>query len=148
MVANTASLGPGTLCCKACTWTHFSSSYKIQSNGMELKIVCACSWGKFCTKRYKTPQKTQLPFLKSKEQKLSVGNQSRIPSMPPTPCHKAVGEPPELAPGPPLDTPNPHTTVQGRARPLGEQGRHFCSVPAAVSSQHTRLSKALPAFLL
>lgn len=146
MVANTASLGPGTLYCKACTWTHLSSSYKKQSNGMELKIVCACSWGKFCTKRYKTPQKTQLPFLKNKEQKLSVGNQSRIPSMPPTQRHKGVGEPPELRPRPtPGHTQPSHHCARKSSAPRGAR-KALLFTPCC--SQHPRRSKALPAFLL
>ena len=68
-------LGPGTLCCKACTRPHLSSSYKIQRNYMGLEItVCMCSWGKFWTKRYKEKKKktSQLPFLKSLEQKYWV----------------------------------------------------------------------------
>ena len=44
-------LGPGPLCCSAGTWTHLSSSHKIQRNCMGLKItLCTHSWGKFWTK--------------------------------------------------------------------------------------------------
>ena len=48
------SLGPGTLCCKTCTWTHLSSRCKIQRNYMGLKItVWMHLWGKFWTEKYK-----------------------------------------------------------------------------------------------
>ena len=53
-------------CCKACTWTHLSSSYKTQRHYVGLKITaCMHSWGQFWTKRY-TPNHTHihLPFLK------------------------------------------------------------------------------------
>ena len=76
-------------CCNACTWTHFSSSNKIQRNYMGLKITaCMRSWGKFWTQRIqrdqkKTPKPTQLPLLKSLEQKQGVGSKSRVLRMPP-----------------------------------------------------------------
>ena len=50
-----------TLCCGVamfCTWTHLSSSYKIQRNNIGLrKTACLCTWGKFCTKIYKKIKK-------------------------------------------------------------------------------------------
>ena len=74
-------LGPGTLCCKACTRPHLSSSYKIQRNYMGLEItVCMCSWGKFWTKRYKEKKKNQ-PTAISEEpgaKILGVWPQSRV----------------------------------------------------------------------
>ena len=43
-------LARGPLCCSACTWTHLSSSNKIQRSCTGLKITaCMSSWGKFCT---------------------------------------------------------------------------------------------------
>ena len=69
-------------CCSACTWTHLSSSNKIQRNQMGLKITaCICSQGKFWTKDTKT-KKIQLPLLKSPEQKQGVGSKSRYCACP------------------------------------------------------------------
>ena len=50
-------------CCNACSWTHLSSSSKIQRNCMGLKItVCMGRWGKYLnpkdTKRPKNPTAT------------------------------------------------------------------------------------------
>ena len=44
-----------------------------------------CSWGKLWTTRYKKTKKkkTQLPLLKSQEQKQSVGTKSRVLRVPP-----------------------------------------------------------------
>ena len=48
-------LGPGTLCCSACTWTNISLGNKIQRNYKGLKITAyMCSWSEFWT-RYKNP---------------------------------------------------------------------------------------------
>ena len=50
-------LGPGPLCCSACTWTHLFSSNRIQRNCMGLKITARMrSWGKFRTKDKKRPK--------------------------------------------------------------------------------------------
>ena len=47
-------LGPGTLCCSACTRTKISSSNRIQRNYKGLKITAGmCSRGKSWTTRYK-----------------------------------------------------------------------------------------------
>ena len=44
-------------CCNACTWTHLSSSNRIQINCMGLKInSCMCSWDKFWTEDTKRPK--------------------------------------------------------------------------------------------
>ena len=54
---------PGTLCCRACTWTNISSSNKIQRNSKGLNLTaCMHSWGKFWTRDTKRP-KTHLPTL-------------------------------------------------------------------------------------
>ena len=59
-------LGSGTLllqCCHACTWTHLSSSNRIQRNCMGLKITaCMCTWGKFWTKDTKRPKNSTATF--------------------------------------------------------------------------------------
>ena len=56
-------LGPGTLCCSACTWTNRSFSNKIQRNYKGLKRTARMSsWGKLWTKRYK---KTKNPTATS-----------------------------------------------------------------------------------
>ena len=96
-------LGPGTLCCSACTWINVSSSNKIQRNYKELKIT-ACSWGQLWTTRYK---KTKNPTATSEEPGAKAGGQekSRVLLMPP--AHnttKGVGRPPK----PPL-RPDPWT---------------------------------------
>ena len=38
-------MGPGALCCSSCTWTHLSSSKKIQRNCMGLKIRVGANSG-------------------------------------------------------------------------------------------------------
>ena len=77
-------LGPGRLCCNACTWTHLSSSNKIQRNCMRLKLTaCRYSWGKFWIPKIKRDQKTQLPLLKSVELKQRFGSKSRVLCRPP-----------------------------------------------------------------
>lgn len=46
-------LGPGTLCCRAHTWTNVSSNNKIQGNSKGLEITaCMCSQGESWTTRY------------------------------------------------------------------------------------------------
>ena len=55
-------LGPGTLCCRACTWTHVSLNHKTQRNYEGLKVTaCMCSSGKLWT-RYKKAKKTNCDF--------------------------------------------------------------------------------------
>ena len=57
---------PGTLCCRACTWTKVSSSTGIQRNYKGLKIrVCMLSWGELLTTKYK---KTKTPNSTTKGQ--------------------------------------------------------------------------------
>ena len=69
-------------CWTACTWTNVSSSSQMQRNYMGLKITaCMRSWGKFWAKNRR--RKTQLPLLKSWEQKFCVGSKSRVLHMPP-----------------------------------------------------------------
>ena len=81
-------LQPGTFCCSACTWTNVSSSNKLQRNykGLKKKLQ-ACTAGanyeQQDTKRQKKKKKTQLPLLKSREQKHGVGSKSRVLRMTP-----------------------------------------------------------------
>ena len=77
-------MGPGTLCCRACTCSEVPLSNKIQINYKTLKITaCTLSWGKLWT-RYKRP-KIQLSLLKSWEQK-------QILQMPPRTHHQRGGQ--------------------------------------------------------
>ena len=95
-------LGPGTLCCSACTWTNSSSSNKIQRNYKGLKITVMGSWGKLWTARYKKDQKN--PTAASEEPGAKGGDweqkQDTIqavcskPSLPPEPWT----HPPPLTP--------------------------------------------------
>ena len=63
-------LAPGILGCNACPWTNVALSNKVQRNYTGLKIpVCMSSWGNSGPTRYKETKKTQLPLLKSLEQK-------------------------------------------------------------------------------
>lgn len=72
-------LGPGNLCYSIYTWTNVSSSNKTERNYKGLKIIASMrSWGKLCTIGYKKAKKTQLPFLKSQEQKQDVGSKNRV----------------------------------------------------------------------
>ena len=71
-------------CCNACTWTHLSLSNRIQRNCIGLKITaCVLSWDKFWTQKIQRDQETQLPLLKSLEQKQGVGSKSKVLRMPP-----------------------------------------------------------------
>ena len=64
-------LGPGTLCCSACTWTNVSSSNKIQRNYEGLKVtVCTHSWGNLWATGYK---KTKNPAATSEEPGAKLG---------------------------------------------------------------------------
>ena len=62
-------LGPGTLCCNACTWTHLSWSNKTQRNYMGLKITVHEQSGQILDKRYK---ETKNPTAQSPEQKQGI----------------------------------------------------------------------------
>ena len=75
-------------CCKACTWTHLASSYKITEKLYSTKNNCVHGQlGQILdpkdTKRKTKKKKKQLPFLKTQEQKQRVGSKSRVLSMPP-----------------------------------------------------------------
>ena len=64
-------LESGTLCCKACTWTHLSSSNKTQRNYEGLKVTAhMCSWGKFWTQNI---QKDRSPTATSEEPGAKTG---------------------------------------------------------------------------
>ena len=78
---------------------------------MELKIAAGmCSWGKFWTQKIQRDQKSQLPLLKSLEQKQCLESKCRVLSMPA--AHnavKGVGKIPKLPLQPdPWTHPNPH----------------------------------------
>ena len=63
-------LGTGAFFHNTDTWTNISSSNKMQRNYQGLKATgCMHSWGKLWTIRYKNIPKSQLPLLKSWEQK-------------------------------------------------------------------------------
>ena len=97
--------------CRACTWTHLSSSNKIQINCMGLKItVYMPSWGKIMDK--KRDQKTQLPLLKGLEQTQGSAH------APWTKHHKGVGKSlkPPLWPYP-WTHPYPHPHIRNKLAP-------------------------------
>ena len=76
-------LGPGTLCCSACTWTNFSWSNNTQRNYKGLKItVCMSRWGKLWTVRYKKTKKPNCHFWRSWS-KNGMGRKSRVLHMAP-----------------------------------------------------------------
>ena len=53
-----SDMGPGTLCCSACSWTNVSFGNKIQRNYKGLKIaVCVHTWDKLGTTRNKNTKK-------------------------------------------------------------------------------------------
>ena len=105
--------GPGALCCSAYTWTHVSSSNKIQRNYRGLKITaCMCSWGKFWTKR---PPKTQPPLLRGWEQKPCQEQKQGTAHAPCTQHHPWGGQSTSATlPAGPRDTspPSPHIRNQ------------------------------------
>ena len=69
-------LGPGTLCCNACTWINISSSNKIQRNNKGLKITtCMYSGGKLWMKRYQRTKKHNCHFWRAR-------SKSRVLCMP------------------------------------------------------------------
>ena len=60
-------------CCNACSWTHLSSSSKIQRNCMGLKItVCMGRWGK-----YLNPKELEQHFQLNTKERCRGGWQSR-----------------------------------------------------------------------
>ena len=71
-------------CCNPWTWTHLSSSNRIQRNCMGLKITaCLHSWGKFWTPKIQRGQRAHLTFLRILEQKQSVRSKSKPLYTPP-----------------------------------------------------------------
>ena len=122
-------------CCNACTWTHLSSSNKIQRNWLK---ITACIWGKFWTQKIQRDQKAHLPLLKSLEPKQGVGNKSTVLSCP---LHTT---PPEGWAGHlshplarPLDTPLPSPHIRNKlAPPWGASKQKNCclfSLPPAAA---------------
>lgn len=81
-------LGPGMLCCSACTWINISSSNKTQRNCMGLKTTaCVCSQGQNYGQKIQKRPKTQL--LKELGGKQAVQSKSRVWYMgPPLPHGK------------------------------------------------------------
>ena len=64
-------LESGILYCKACTWTHLSSSNKTQSIYAGLKVTaCMCGWSKFWTQNI---QKDKNPTATSEEPGAKTG---------------------------------------------------------------------------
>ena len=94
-------LGPDTLGCKACTWTHLSSNNRIQRNCMGLKItMCLHSWGKFWTQKIQRDPTNALSLLKSLEPKQGIRSKSRVLHKPP--AHNTIkgwAKQPSLTPG-------------------------------------------------
>ena len=115
-------LGPGTLCCGACTWTHLSSSNKIQGNCKGLKItVCMRSWGKFWTKDTKQPKN---PTATSEEPGAKAGYcPCPLHTAPPKGWAKHLSHPSCR----PLDTllPSPHVRNHPAPPSASEQGHLF-----------------------
>lgn len=137
--AGTWDVGPGTLCCSACTWTHVSSSNKMQRNHRGLKTLCTV--GTNIDERQKKSQKSQLTFLKSQEQRQSPEHAPRAALNTP----KGAGRPPKTAPASPWT----HPTLPAARKQLGPrphpQKRVVCScLPGLQRGPH----KALPGFLL
>ena len=105
--------GPWLQSHNARTWTHLSSSNKIQRNCVELKITaCTCSWGKLETKDTKSPKN---PTATSEElgAKTVSGAKARywtcsFHTTPPQGWAKHLGTPPAWA----LDTPSALTPLE------------------------------------
>ena len=137
-------LGPGTLCCSACTWTNVSSSYKIQRNYKGLKItVCMCSWGKLCTTRYK---KTNCHFWGARNKSRGSGAKAGhcacpLHSAPPKGWADHLSHPSGWTPGP--------TPIRNQLAPpqgVSEQGKLLLVLPPLCCSRGP--NKALPGFLV
>ena len=130
-------LGPGTLCCSACTWTNVSSSNKIQRNYKGLKItVCMHSWDKLWKTRYK---KTKNPTATSEVWGAKAGYCACIlHTAPPRGWAEHLSHPPSR----PLDL----TPFKGPAHhPLRSEQGHLLLV---FTPSCTSPSKALPEFLV
>ena len=126
-------LGPGTLCCNACTWANVSSSNKVQRNYEGLKITaCTRSWGKLWTTRYK---KTKHPAATSEEPGAKAGDRPYpLHTPPPKGWVDHLNHPSSPPPDAPL--PSPHSRNK-LAAPREMTKGTCCS---------TRSNKALPEF--
>ena len=133
-------------CCNACTWTHLSSSNKIQRNYMGLKITaCMFSWGKFWTKDTKRPKNPTATF----EEPGAKAGYCTCPlcTTPPKGWAKHLSHPSGLTSGyTPTLTPY---NEQARQRPPQGASKHgnllFVLTPASFSRGP---NKALPEFLV
>ena len=103
-------LGPGTLCCNACSWTDVSLNSN--SNCVPLQL------GHILQKTHRA----QVPFLKSREQERRVGNKKQGAAHAPcTHCHQRAGQTTEATPRALLlDTPLPSPHIRTRVPCLGE----------------------------
>ena len=72
-------LGPGSLCCSACTWTNISSSNKIQRNYKELKITMHERLGQIMDNNIKKgkKKKKKIPILTSEEMRAKAEQWAR-----------------------------------------------------------------------
>nr|XP_030719679.1 uncharacterized protein LOC115857032 [Globicephala melas] len=147
--------GTWTLGCSAYTWTNVSWSNKIRRNYKGLKPLCSHSWGKLWTTRYKKtkPNQTQLPLLKSWEQKNRVSGAKAgscacpLHSPPPEGEADQLSHPSSVTPG---HTPT-LTSYKEPARPpppplWSEKGNLLLFLTPSCCSRGP--SKALPEFLV
>ena len=130
-------------CCKACTWTHLSWSYKIQRNYMGLKITAYMpSGGKFWTQKIQKAKKTKqnktkpnCHFCSARSKNLVLGAIARYCACPPV-------QPPRHAPTLPL------IRNELAPPPRGSEQGSLSLVLAASCSQFRDPSEALPEFLV
>ena len=128
-------LGPGTLCCSACTWTKISSSNKIQRNYKGLKITVMGSWGKLWTARYKKDQKN--PTAASEEPGAKGGDWEQKQDTIQAVCTK-----PSLPPEP-WTHPSPHPMWGTSLTPLGKWARELLPVLALPNAAGTPINPCL-----
>ena len=127
--------------CWACTWIHLSSSNKIQTNCMGLKVTaCMFSWGKLRTKDTKKPENPTATFeepgakAKGRQQRQGTAH---------APCahhHKGMGKPPKppLQPDP-WTHPYPHPHIRNKLalpRPEREQATETVTCSRSSLLQH------------
>ena len=138
-------LGPGTLCCSACTWTNVSSSNIIQRNYTGLKITaCMGSWDKLGTTRYK---KTKNPTATSEEPRAKAKYCAwALHTAPPRGWADHLTTPPARPLDPPLPSPHIRNQLSLPSPAESKQGKLLLVFTPLCCS--TSPNKDLPEFLV
>ena len=141
-------------CCRASTWTHLSSSNKIQRNYMGLKITaCKLQLGQILDKRYKETKKPNCHFWRVWSKSRGLGAKAGyctcpLHTTPPKRWAKHLSHPS----GRPLDTPLPSPHIRNKlaspppARGASKRGKPLFVLTPPCCSRGP--NNALPEFLV